>query len=104
MVGQIEKRHPSVQQLRDASLAWVQEIESEVDEKVRRAVYSACCMIYPVVTVFHSRQGIRDKGGGVDRRVSAEFNEVLLRAVRIQTLALERCTRQGCCRAARCVP
>lgn len=32
---QIRKRHPLVEQLRDASLAWVHEIDSEVDEKVQ---------------------------------------------------------------------
>ena len=32
---QIKKRHPAVKHLRDASLAWVLEIEAEVDEKVR---------------------------------------------------------------------
>ncbi|CAB1107800.1 unnamed protein product [Ectocarpus sp. CCAP 1310/34] len=31
---QIKKRHPEVEQLRDASLAWVLEVQDEVDEKV----------------------------------------------------------------------
>ena len=36
---QIKKRHPAVEQLRDASPAYVQEIEREVDEKVREILY-----------------------------------------------------------------
>lgn len=32
---QIKKRHPNVELLRDATPAWVQEIEGEVDQKVK---------------------------------------------------------------------
>lgn len=39
----IKKRHPSVEQLRDASLAWVHEIEGEVDEKARTKRRSSFC-------------------------------------------------------------
>lgn len=50
---QIKKRHSAVEQLRDASLAWVLEIEGEVDEKVggrkRRRRFatsrSVCCLV-----------------------------------------------------------
>lgn len=42
---QIKKRHPTVEQLRDASLAWVLEIEGEVDEKVGDVGSFICCLV-----------------------------------------------------------
>lgn len=47
---QIKKRHPSVKQLRDASLAWVCEIEGEVNEKVK---YSMAVRRYYRKTLYY---------------------------------------------------
>ena len=52
----MKKRHPAIEQLRDASLAWVNEIEGEVDQKAReetlrltRSSHQCCCRSYNTI-------------------------------------------------------